>query len=481
MSGCRSLSTFRMNHSWMLFCSACVFLVQAASRESQVKLEARLDFKGGNSLVRKHVPREKIASGTSLLDLHAETTSGITQQLKASNITFFIYDLPAHLNRELIFCYKQLHGKELWEDFREERGQNSADIWIHQLLTRHHSRTYDREKANMFFIPFYGFLSTYFNGKSSDQSMFAFAGNRKCAGKDHLQRVVDLTNFLEQQPAFREHPEKHVMPVSFWNVAKEQPEFTQPGSVVVGPLFNRLQHSVLLVYEPKFASESNLEQYKQWHGRLVPIPYVAKPGLLNMESHTEDILKKHPVFFFQGEMSTPHVTTPGIERRQLIASAFQHVPEAWIVDTHKNYSGQSYETGLLKSRLCLVPEGDTPSSPRLFDAIVAGCVPVILSNNIDLPFNDLLDWDKFSLHPSTSDFLASGSSTRQFLEQSKAANAIKKLADTPPSDLTDLQRRLQMVRELFVYGRGNPLDPAKCLPGQAVDAILLATAKVVGQ
>lgn len=464
----------------MVFLYACI-LVQVASRESQVRVEARLDFHGRNALVRKHEPRENTSPGVSLLDLNSETTSGISQLLKQTNISFFMYELPPHLNRELTFCYKQLHGKELWEDFREERGQNSADIWIHQLLIRHPSRTYDHTKASMFFIPFYGFLSAYFNGKSSDQSTFAFAGNRKCAGKDHLQRVVDLTNFLDQQAAFKEHPEKHVMPVSFWNVAREQPEFTQPGSVVIGPLFSRLQRSVLLVYEPKFASENDLEQYKQWHGKLVPIPYVAKPGLLNVEVHTEDILKKQPTFFFQGEISIPHASTPGIERRQLIASAFQHVPEAWIVDTHKNYSGQSYETGLLKSKLCLVPEGDTPSSPRLFDAIVAGCVPVVLSNNIDLPFNELLDWTKFSLHPSTSDFITSGSGATQLLEQSKAAGAIKKLADTPPGDLSELQRRLHIVRELFVYGRGNPLEPAKCWPGQAVDAILLATAKVVAK
>lgn len=460
----------------MLFVCACV-VMQVASRQSHDRVRARLDAKGKYSLIRKHDDWGKNLGDASFLELDSETTSGMIERLKTMNISFFVYELPPHLNRELTDCYKQLHGKELWEDFREERGQNSADIWIHQLLMRHSSRTYDRDKASIFFIPFYGFLSAYFNGQASDGFTFSFAGNTKCRGKSHLQRVVDLTNFLGQQQEFNKYPEKHVMPVTFWNVAREEPEYTQPSSVVVGPLFQILQRSVLLVYEPKFASWSDLEQHKQWHGKLVPIPYVSKPTLLNTEIRSEDILKKSPVFFFQGEISVPHIFNPGKERRQLIINAFKSTPEAWILDTHKNYTGQSYETGLLKSRFCLVPEGDTPSSPRLFDAIAAGCVPVIFSDNIVLPFDNLLDWRKFTMHPSTSDFLATGSGVQQLLDQSKVASATQKLANTPSGDLTELQRRLRTVRDLFVYGRGNPLDPANCWPGNAVDSILLATAE----
>jgi hypothetical protein len=45
-----------------------------------------------------------------------------------------------------------------------------------------------------------------------------------------------------------------------------------------------------------------------------------------------------------------------------------------------------------KSFFCLSPAGDTPSSARLFDAIVSGCIPVIISDELELPFEGILDY-----------------------------------------------------------------------------------------
>ena len=46
---------------------------------------------------------------------------------------------------------------------------------------------------------------------------------------------------------------------------------------------------------------------------------------------------------------------------------------------------------MARSRYCLVPAGDTPSSRRLYDALAAGCVPVYLGDEAalrpSLPFH----------------------------------------------------------------------------------------------
>lgn len=60
------------------------------------------------------------------------------------------------------------------------------------------------------------------------------------------------------------------------------------------------------------------------------------------------------------------------------------------------------------SKFCLDPAGDTPSSCRLFDAIVSHCVPVIVSDKIELPFEDELDYTKFSLFFSFEEALKPG-------------------------------------------------------------------------
>lgn len=60
------------------------------------------------------------------------------------------------------------------------------------------------------------------------------------------------------------------------------------------------------------------------------------------------------------------------------------------------------------SKFCLHPAGDTPSSCRLFDAIVSHCVPVIVSDRIELPFENEIDYTEFSMFFSVHDALKPG-------------------------------------------------------------------------
>ncbi|VVA97954.1 unnamed protein product [Arabis nemorensis] len=52
------------------------------------------------------------------------------------------------------------------------------------------------------------------------------------------------------------------------------------------------------------------------------------------------------------------------------------------------------EKGITRSLLCLFPTGDTPFSVRLFDAIVSGCILVVVSDKLELPFEGLLNYRK---------------------------------------------------------------------------------------
>lgn len=61
----------------------------------------------------------------------------------------------------------------------------------------------------------------------------------------------------------------------------------------------------------------------------------------------------------------------------------KHCGCSWVVFFHP-----------VRSIFCLNPAGDTPSSARLFDAIVSGCIPVIVSDELELPFEGIIDYRK---------------------------------------------------------------------------------------
>jgi hypothetical protein len=50
-----------------------------------------------------------------------------------------------------------------------------------------------------------------------------------------------------------------------------------------------------------------------------------------------------------------------------------------------------------RAEFVLVPRGDTPESSRLFQSIAAQSIPLILSDDIDLPFSAYVDYHSFSL------------------------------------------------------------------------------------
>lgn len=121
----------------------------------------------------------------------------------------------------------------------------------------------------------------------------------------------------------------------------------------------------------------------------------------------------------------------------------------------QDHGASKASQGMHSSKFCLNIAGDTPSSNRLFDAIVSHCVPVIISDNIELPYEDVLDYSKFSIFVRSSDAVKKGYLMRLL-------NGVSK------QQWTTMWNRLKEVDKHFEYQYPSQKDDAVQMIWQAL-------------
>lgn len=112
-----------------------------------------------------------------------------------------------------------------------------------------------------------------------------------------------------------------------------------------------------------------------------------------------------------------------------------------------------YQLEIANSIFCLAPLGWAPWSPRLVESVVLGCVPVIISDGIRLPFPSAIPWAEISLTVAEKDVKKLG----KILEHVAATN------------LTTIQKNLwdSNVRKALLFN--NPMGE-----GDATFQVLVA-------
>ncbi|GAA6016582.1 hypothetical protein JCM10207_002849 [Rhodosporidiobolus poonsookiae] len=101
--------------------------------------------------------------------------------------------------------------------------------------------------------------------------------------------------------------------------------------------------------------------------------------------------------------------------------------------------GKRYLGTLNASKFCLLPRGIPAWTTRTFEAIFAGCIPAFIVDRNLFPFQDILDYSRFSVT----------------IPENEAHRVEEILAAYTDAQLAELQAHLVKVREAYLFQDGN--------------------------
>ncbi|KAL3575644.1 hypothetical protein D5086_023745 [Populus alba] len=186
-------------------------------------------------------------------------------------------------------------------------------------------------------------------------------------------------------------------------------------------VLDRVKNAVLLL--------SDFGRVRSDQGSLVKdviVPYAHRINVYNGDIGVDE---RKTLLFFMGN----RYRKDGGKIRDMLFQLLEKEEDVLI--SHGTQSRESRRTatrGMHTSKFCLNPAGDTPSACRLFDSIVSLCVPLIVSDSIELPFEDVIDYRKIAIFVDTESSIKPGYlvkllravSTKRILEYQKEMREI---------------------------------------------------------
>merc|ERR1719379_2617805 len=143
-------------------------------------------------------------------------------------------------------------------------------------------------------------------------------------------------------------------------------------------------------------------------------------------------------------------------KRSVLKVISKELPESDIQDHNFQKMGMNgfkkvVETSVAayqNTKFCLVVEGSTPTSRRLFDAMAAGCVPIMIGGEEgikrNLPFQKTIDWSKIVYYGGDLDCVGQNTAgTQHFL---------KKFLELPEAEVDERRMRgFKAFKEALSY------------------------------
>ncbi|KAF4402714.1 probable glucuronoxylan glucuronosyltransferase IRX7 [Cannabis sativa] len=288
------------------------------------------------------------------------------------DLKIYVYDLPPNYNADWL---------------SNERCSNhlfASEVAIHRALLTSDVRTYDPYEADFFFVPVY--VSCNF----STVNGFPAIGHARSL-------IYSAINAISSE-------------YSFWNRSGGS-DHVFVASHDFGSCFHTMENVAIADGVPSFLKNSIILQtfgVKNNHP-CQDVENVVIPPFVSPESVRRTLEKapangRRDIFaFFRGKMEINPKNVSGRYYSKKVRTAiwrkFGNDPRFYL--QRQRFAG--YQSEIVRSVFCLCPLGWAPWSPRLVESVVLGCVPVVIADNIRLPFPEAVRWPEISLTVAEKD------------------------------------------------------------------------------
>ncbi|KAK7380809.1 hypothetical protein VNO78_33328 [Psophocarpus tetragonolobus] len=303
-----------------------------------------------------------------------------------SLLKVFMYDLPPEFHFGLLDWKPS--GNSVWPDIRNDipgypgglNLQHSIEFWLtldvlasefpNATKARTVIRVRNSSEADIIFVPFFSSLS--YNRFSKGKPQVKKSGNKILQEK--------LVQYLTAQEEWKRSGGKdHLILAHHPNSMQEARMQLWPATFILSD-FGRYPSNI-----------ANVE-------KDVIAPY--KHLISSYVNDNSNFDSRPTLLYFQGAI---YRKDGGLARQELFYLLKNEKDVHFSFGSIQKDGIRKATEGMRASKFCLNIAGDTPSSNRLFDAIASHCVPVIISDAIELPYEDVIDYSEFCIFVRTSD------------------------------------------------------------------------------
>ncbi|KAI4381324.1 hypothetical protein MLD38_007404 [Melastoma candidum] len=305
--------------------------------------------------------------------LHMERLEGSAGDVLEDNpvgrLKVFVYNLPPKYNKKL-----------LGRDPRCLTHMFAAEIFMHKFLLSSPVRTLDPSEADWFYTPVYTTCDLAENGlplhhkfaRVMRSAILYVATNwpywNRTDGADHFFVVPHdfgaCFHYKEEKAI-----ERGILPML------ERATLVQT--------FGQRNHVCL-------------------NNGSITIPPYAPPQKMLAHHVSKDTPRSIFVYFrgmFYDDYNDPE---GGYYARGARAAVWENFKDNPLFDISTDHPTTYYED-MQRAIFCLCPLGWAPWSPRLVEAVVFGCIPVIIADDIVLPFSDAIPWEDIGVFVAEDD------------------------------------------------------------------------------